>query len=140
MPVREQAPQSPPYEPSGNRRKRRLVIDVIDEHCAVGMRLDDVAVVPVLERAAHLLIFEKKRRIVDGMHRFDAHRDAGRDADRCNRAAPRTQIGRALEHLGVLPRRHQSIDRIGQLVKREQPLGGGANDAARDEPHALFVP
>src|SRR5438128_882083 len=59
MPVREQPSQSAPHEPARDPRERRLAIDVVDQHRAFRMRLDDVAVMPAAERAAHLLLFEE---------------------------------------------------------------------------------
>ena len=53
----------------------RRVLDVVDEDRAVGMRLDDMAMTPAPERPAHLLIFERMRRIVRGVQRLERHPD-----------------------------------------------------------------
>lgn len=71
MPEREDPPQPPFDDDSGEcaaeDAERRLILDVVDEQRPLGMRLDDVPVAPAPERPAHLLVFERMRRIVCGV-------------------------------------------------------------------------
>src|SRR5437016_1184711 len=97
MPERENPAQArldhDPVDGAPKEAEGRRVLDVVDEDGAIGMRLDDVTVTPAPERAAHLLVFERMRRIVRGVQRLEPHVNE-RDPNRDNRSAPNLEIRR----------------------------------------------
>src|SRR3954468_6876544 len=139
MPERKHTAQSALDDRAGEHAAEdaewQRVLDVVDEQRSFGMRLDDVPVTPASKRAAHLLVLERMRRIVDGVLRLPANENAGNDTGIDDGAAADAQTRHTFDHARLLPGRHQAREDIRQLVKGEKSLRRGIDDAPGCESH-----